>query len=332
MSSATSVLFIGATGYIGGSILAQLLSSHPNLQYSAIVRSPKDTAAVEALGVKVYQGTHQEYPWVDKLSSEHDVVINAADADDLPLAEATILGLEKRASSGSSNRKPILIHTSGTGVVTDEATGAFNPGTSEKIWNDNVVEDIKSIDVKQPHREVDLRIFAASEKGVIDAYIIAPSTIYGRGTGPVRVVSQQVPNLIREAVKRKQAVHVGPGTNLWNNVHIKDLVKLYQLVFELALSGNNQNKSYANFYWGSSGEHQWKTVVEAFAKILLKKRLIDTEEVKSISLSELPPIFTATANNSRTVSERGFQLGWKPTEKSLLDTLEEEVEVTLENL
>jgi len=30
------------------------------------------------------------------------------------------------------------------------------------------------------------RIFAASERGEIDAYIIAPSTIYGKGIGPVR--------------------------------------------------------------------------------------------------------------------------------------------------
>lgn len=62
------------------------------------------------------------------------------------------------------------------------------------------------------------RIFQADERGDISGYIIAPSTVYGVGGGPVRKISSQVPNMIRAAVRRKQTVYVGEGTNRWMNV------------------------------------------------------------------------------------------------------------------
>ncbi|KAG8950896.1 hypothetical protein FRC03_012693, partial [Tulasnella sp. 419] len=314
-STPASVLIIGATGYIGGSIVAQLVSTHPGNKYSAIVRNPNDLPKVEALKVEAVEASSKDYVLIQKISSDFDVVINAADADDSDLANAVIAGLEKRAGISAGGQKPIYIHTSGTGVVTDKPSGAWNPETCEKIWNDNNVDDIKSIDAKQPHREVDIAVFHAGDRAIIDTYVVAPSTIYGRGTGPVRRVSQQIPGLIREAIQRKQAVYIAPGTNVWNHVHIRDLARLYQLVFELALSGKNQNKSYANFFWGSVGQHEWKAIVDSLAKLLHKRGLVESDESKGIPLSEAPEALLYTSNNSRTVSERGFNLGWKPREK-----------------
>jgi len=63
-----------------------------------------------------------------------------------------------------------------------------------------------------------LRIFKADEEGYVSAYIIAPSTIYGIGDGPVRTVSQQIPNLIKKALELKKPAYIGAGTAIWNNV------------------------------------------------------------------------------------------------------------------
>jgi hypothetical protein len=63
-----------------------------------------------------------------------------------------------------------------------------------------------------------VRIFKADEEGYVSAYIIAPSTIYGIGDGPVRTVSQQIPNLIKKALELKKPVYIGAGTAIWNNV------------------------------------------------------------------------------------------------------------------
>jgi hypothetical protein len=110
-----------------------------------------------------------------------------------------------------------------------------------------------------------------------------------------------------------------------------DLVELYVLVLDLALSGKNKNRSYANFFWGSVGEHVWKDVVARIAPVLHEKGLVETKEAISISLDDAPELFY-TANNSRTVAERGINLGWKPSAASLWDTIPSDVELTVSQL
>lgn len=330
-----AVLFIGATGYIGGSVLADFVQRYPEFIYTALIRNPKDTKAIASLNVRVVQGSHSDTELIERVASEHDIVVNGADADDVPLADAIIKGLFTRANSKDGSRKPIYIHTSGTGVVTDAVTGEFK---DIKIYDDLKEEDIRSIGPKQPHRNVDLQIFAAGEQGSIDTYIIAPSTIYGTGRGPVRNISFQVNNVIRIAVERKQVLQIGPGTNVWNSVHIDDLVDLYALVLDKALNSAGDTTSsspYARFFWGSSEKYVWGDILKGLAVRLHKKGLVQTDEVKAgVTVEEEPRLFKiAVGNNSRTVANRGLKtLGWKPSRPSLKDTLDEEIDLTLSQL
>lgn len=68
-------------------------------------------------------GTHSELSKITDLVAQADIVLNAADADDLPLVKAILNGLKSRNASGGL--KPILIHTGGTGVATDHAEGEY---------------------------------------------------------------------------------------------------------------------------------------------------------------------------------------------------------------
>ncbi|KAG8887155.1 hypothetical protein FRB98_000411, partial [Tulasnella sp. 332] len=86
----TTVFMLGATGYIGGSVLDQLVKKHPEFIYTALVRNPKDNKAIEALNVKVAQGSHSDLDLIEKVASESDIVFNCGDADDLPLTEAIL--------------------------------------------------------------------------------------------------------------------------------------------------------------------------------------------------------------------------------------------------
>ncbi|KAG9019811.1 hypothetical protein FRB90_005959 [Tulasnella sp. 427] len=359
-----AVFVLGATGYIGGSVLVGIQQRYPEFNYTALVRSSKNNSAIEAIGVKVIQGSHSDLELIEKVAAQHDIVVNCADADDLPLTIAILKGMMERSKRGSSSQKPLLIHTSGTSLLSeDNPTGSFIPGFAEKIYDDNKPEDIRGLGPKQPHRTIDLhaevlrRIFAAGEAGLVDTYIVTPSTIYGKGQGPCRnrltkslvIVSQQVNGLIRQGVKRKQVVQIGPGTNgataalqshpleanslclVWNNVHIEDLMDLYGLVLELGLSGDGPSDAYERFFFGSVGEHVWGEVAKELGKIMHQKGLVDTAEVKSISLQEEKSLL-ATATNSRSVANRGFALGWRPSRPSLIDTLPLEVEWTVEQL
>ncbi|KAG9005687.1 hypothetical protein FRB93_009613 [Tulasnella sp. JGI-2019a] len=326
------VFFIGATGYIGGSILVAFVRGHPELTYSALVRNPKDIQAIANLNVRAIQGSTSDIPLIEKETSEHDIVVNCANADDLRLAEAVINGLTTRSSNPmkKGSRKPIYIHTSGTGVVKDRPTGAFQNG---KIYDDYKEEDIRTIDPKQPHRNVDLLIFEAGKKGLIDTFIVAPSTIYGTGRGPVRNISQQVNGMIRIAVKNKQVLRVGAGTNVWDNVHINDLMDLYLRVLDLALLNIDiPGSPYERFFWGSAHTHIWGEVARDLAMLMYKRGLVDRDEVRSVNVEDEPDLI-GVATNSRTIANRSLRmLGWMPTGKSLADMLEEEIDLTLSQL
>ncbi|KAG8806973.1 hypothetical protein FRC17_004700 [Serendipita sp. 399] len=311
------------TGYIGGAVAIGYKRAFPDYDFVALVRNEKSIPAVEAEGITVIRGSHSDLDLISEQASKADIVLNAADADDLALTKAILAGL-KRTTIGKT---PILIHTSGTGVVADEPTGNFNVNC--KVYNDNEVEDIRSIPPTAFHRNVDLEIFEADTAGYVSAYIIAPSTVYGTGDGPVNRLSLQVPTLIRGALKHKQAVYVGDGTNEWNNVHIADLVDLYILVTQLAISElapAAKVDSFHKFFWGSVGTHIWGDVARQIGVVLKQKGLAETDEAKSIPYSDE---YLAVAINSRTIADRSRKIGWTPSRPPLDDTIPETVDLVV---
>lgn len=60
-----------------------------------------------------------------KAASQADVVVNAADLNDLALVTALIDGLAQRTLA--TGRRAILLHTSGAFVAFDDAEGTANP-------------------------------------------------------------------------------------------------------------------------------------------------------------------------------------------------------------
>jgi len=315
-----SIFVLGVSGYIGGSILVGYKKAYPDYDYVALVRSESSIPAVEALGIRVVKGSHSDHRLITEESSKADIILNAADADDLELTKAVLAGV-KQTTIG---KIPILIHTSGTGLATKDGSGKWDP--NYKIRNDNNVDDIRSIPPEAPHRNVDLEIFEADSAGYVSAYIIAPSTIYATGTGPGNRISQQVPTLTNEILSHKQTVFVGEGTNQWNNVHIDDLVDLYIIVTNLAIAELGpaaKVDSYNKFFWGSVGKHSWGDVARKIGKILHSQGIIDKVEPKSIPFR---PELGAIASNSITIPDRGLKNGWEPKGVPLEDTLEETVQ------
>jgi len=206
---------------------------------------------------------------------------------------------------------------------------------SKKVWNDNKVEDIRSIDIGQPHRTIDVEIFNAHDRRDVDAYIICPSCIYGIGDGPVRRISIQIPNIIRAALRRKEVPYVGKGTNTWNNVHIKDLQALYLLVIKHALetrAKKTEGESYANFYFGSAATHEWGAVSKTLAQLLYERKLVTKPEAISVPVGEERALDFNTGNNSVSTADRGRALGWKPSQVPLHESLKEDIDVMLKDL
>lgn len=66
-----------ATGYIGGSVLNELLKS-PNfskVEVTAVVRSPEKAEKLKELGINVVIGSYSDQKLMEKLAEETDLVL-----------------------------------------------------------------------------------------------------------------------------------------------------------------------------------------------------------------------------------------------------------------
>lgn len=177
----------------------------------------------------------------------------------------------------------------------------------------------------------------AFKRGHFLGYIVLPSTIYGRGDGPIHTTSQQVPNAIYWALTKGRAEFIEPGRNVWANVHIYTLSELYVSLAKLLLSPSNPpppHNPWTHYIFAAGPEfHSWKELVIKAGSIL--KDLGELQEGGAVGITREaykgPEQGYATKNgalqgsNSRAVAERAKELvGWVET-KSIYDDLEEDV-------
>ncbi|KAL1940288.1 hypothetical protein VTO73DRAFT_9240 [Trametes versicolor] len=342
-SSKTTIFITGATGYIGGSVLERLLK-HPKaatFEITTIVRSAEKAKILkEKFGVDAAVGSHADTNKLTALSEKADVVFSCADSDDLSAMNAIFRGLKARFEK--TGVKSILIHTSGTGLITDEAKGLY---ATEKIWHDSRPEEIESLPDTTFHRNVDLPIVNADKEGWLLGYIVLPSTIYGLASGQLVDAgvmnrrSAQIPLLIKLAIARGQGGMVGQGKSIWNSVHIDDMADFYLILFNAALEKReNIPHGREGFYYSENGEHTWYDLCKTIAKELHAKGASKTDEPTTFTDEELIKAIgnlaganLALGSNARARGEQARALGWKPkyTTEDLFASIKPEVEVAL---
>ncbi|TFK90669.1 NAD-P-binding protein [Polyporus arcularius HHB13444] len=340
MSTKTPIFLTGATGYIGGSVLSRLLE-HPSadtFDITVLVRDGKKAQILESqFGVKAVVGTHQEHDKIEGLVENAHIVFHLPDPDDVPLIQAILRGMRTRHTKLGD--LPILIHTSGTGTLADDARGVYPTDT---VYDDLDVEQIKSIRPDAPHRPVDLLIAEADTQGYVRAYIVLPSLIYGFAThrlvkaGVSNSISIQIPFLIRASLARKQAGMIGQGKALWPDVHIDDIADLYLTVFDTAVRDPDAAEhGWNGFYLGENGEHSWYQVSKAIGHVLVGLGISNDPEPTSFTSEELvkyfgseEDAFSTWGSNSRARGNRGRSIGWKPrhTAEDMLKSITPEVE------
>jgi nucleoside-diphosphate-sugar epimerase len=168
-----------------------------------------------------------------------------------------------KAHKEETGETPILLHTSGTGVLVVDARGKA-PKSSDPIYDDSDVNQLRNIPDDAPHREGDLAILKADKEGYLKAYFIFPSTIYGeaptgdlgKGEWKGKLANRrsiQMPAAIRLAFKRGNPGVYGKGENVWPHVHIEDLMHLYNAVFELAKDGKGDHGE-NGYYFAENGQ------------------------------------------------------------------------------
>jgi len=258
----------------------------------------------------------------------------------------------------STGKVPLLIHTSGTGVLIDNAAGMY---ATDVVYSDLDLKQIESLQETQIHRNVDLAIVDADKQGYVKTYIILPSTIYGQASGRLvdlgvqNKFSIQIPLLIKTSLDRGQGGMVGEGKNLWPNVHIDDrqqlshlrdvyffltgpnlltVAELYIVVFKSAVTHPDSGHGREGYYFAENGEHSLYEVGKRIAETLVKLGKGKSAEPTTYSDDEVAKYFKGPwmGTNSRCRADHSRAIGWKPvkTKEDMLASIKPEVEALLE--
>ena len=291
------VFITGASGYIGGSVAAALIARGDTV--SGLARSEQSAAALRDRGITPVLGTLDDADVLGKAARDADVTINAANAGRREAAEAMVKAL---AGTGKG-----FVHTSGSSIVGTRARGEFVAAVFD--------EDTPYTPTPQRAARVAIdRMVRDAARDAVRAVVIAPSLIYGRGSG-ANPNSIQVPWLIALAKKAGVAKHIGSGENRWANVHIDDLVRLYLLAADKAPAGS--------FYFADNGENTLREVCEAFSRTLWQGGGTQsmTVEEAAAEWGEGPANDTMGSNSRVRAKRARAELGWKPAERSLIEEI-----------
>lgn len=292
------VFITGATGYIGGSIAARLVSDGHRV--SGLVRTPERAAALEARGIAPVVGDLADTALVARAAAEADAVINTANSDNRPVVDAMLAALKGTGKT--------FIQSSGTSIVADLADGEREGPVYEETT------PVHPLPMRAGRVALNDAVLAAAAHG-IRSLVVCPSLIYGDGTGLHRD-SIQIPWLIALARQHGIGCHLGAGRNIWSNVHIDDLVDLYVAALDRAPPGA--------FYYAENGENAMREAAAAVSRMLGfggATRAMTVEEAVAV-WGEGPARYTMGSNSRVKAVRARAELGWKPHRPSLIDEIE----------
>lgn len=326
------VIFItGGTGYIGGSFLHLLVTRGYLRDFAirALVRRSEDANVMRELGVEPVSGSIDDSELLRREATGASVVFDTANCDHQASARAFVRGLSERARA--TGERPILIHTSGAGVLSDTSNGlgvSLAEDPTAEIWDDADAAAHAAIPPHAPHRSVDLEVFAAAKEGLLKTYLVVPPTVFGKGLGPFAAdrMSIQLPRLVHASLAAGRALHVGTGEAQWTNVHVADLADLYLRILDAALK-DAAPEGLAGLYYPATEYFRWLDVSRRVGEVLHAKGLIDSPE----PMTGLRPGWF-WGSNVRMKCSNGAKLGWRPAHggaREMLDQIEWDADLIL---
>ncbi|KAI4652736.1 uncharacterized protein J4E78_007563 [Alternaria triticimaculans] len=329
------ILLAGVTGYIGGSVLHQLLrSKHAAIKdadITCLVRGQERVAQLHAaFGDKVkvigFEGLDDTDRLVE-IASQYDVIFNMTLGYHLASAAAFIEGLSLRQKS--TGKDAWMVHTSGVSNLADQPLSGVHVESKPDLEFDDSGDNIYAYE--KSRNTVKKYIQRTTELGMIDAglesgvktVVLMSPLIYGVGTGLWNKRSLQVPRLARAAISEGEAIVIGDGKGVWDNVHIEDLAELYELVLVEILSkgGASLPKGKQGVVFSAHGRHTWIEVSQAVANAAFDAGVVKSNTVKSVCLADGAKLLTGGveqvaelgfASTCRTRSEIAKRLGWCP--------------------
>jgi len=342
MSSKLNIFITGATGYVGGCVLTQLLK-HPdrsNFHIVVLVRSAEKAGKLKSIGVDAtILGSYadENLGFLTEAASQADVVFEIADSDNYPAAKAILDGLKIRYEA--SGKAPTLIHTSGTAFIMDNALGMHSEHTA---YSDLDTEKLNAIPETVLHRNVDIPIIEADKAGFVKTYLIVPGTVFGYPSGPLVDLgiqnkhSLQMPAVIKPSIARKQGGYFGKGVNQWPLVDVQETAELFIVLFDTIRSKpGSAGHGSEGYYFAANGQYSALEVARAISEALVDLGAGQSREPAVFTPEEVDKFFGRIspfhATNCYARADRSRALGWKPTrgKEEFLANVKQEVEAFL---
>ncbi|KAK1833412.1 hypothetical protein QBC39DRAFT_46645 [Podospora conica] len=269
------VLFIGAAGNIGASVLAAVLTTHPDLPIDALVRSETDVQHLkDAHGTSVTTtvGSLADPDLLETKAASATIVIYCApDAFQTPAITALLTALAK---SSSPTTPKFYIHTSGAARIWDPPNGS-TPGS--RIWDDTI--DLASMPSSPttPHAATDALVASVPNPNVHTA-IVSPSFVVGRSPSKTHAPPTIFPYLLGATQRAGGPFVIDQGKNITGFIDNGELARIYVALVGDTLGVLAGERAVRPEVWGPEGyffasglEVEWREFVEEYLVPALRR-------------------------------------------------------------
>ncbi|KAJ6573439.1 hypothetical protein DFH09DRAFT_1277072 [Mycena vulgaris] len=352
---AYNILITGASGYLGGTLLARLATvkekfpAYGNLY--ALVRTEAQAESVKHYGAKPLTFDTRNGAEVRDNVVKLDIavvyfLIGASNA------EAQVNFIKALGEVGKrSGRAVHLLHTTGAKVFSSHA-GA--PTDRPLLDNDPELYNIQKSQ-RSPHTWMQEAVKAnnivveEAEKYGVRSYIFAPCIVYGEGEGFGNKISIQTVAIVKAAKALQRVYKVDQGEPSWPVCHILDNTTLYLQLLRRILAGDDVPHGKNGYYLASSGSIVWDELYTAMAAALAKRNVVgdaavvpalgdeDSQILERMGAALGCPkelVLVQLGGRCTFTAVHGKEIGWEPEfpPEHILEAADAEVELILKNM
>jgi len=338
------VLVVGATGYVGGTVIAQLLkSTAPSLQhqiFDVVVRKDEHVLKLQqeyGNRVRVFKWPGlQDTAFIEELAQDYDVIVNAGTGFHAPGAIAFVHGQSRRIHAGKPT--PWMINLSGcTNLATRPLT---QPPVPLREWNDledgaAIFDYMKELNAREPYpqRTAEVGVLTAGAATGVQVVSVNAPVIFGNGAGLFNRQGTIIPRVMNYALQHGYGFKLNETAN-FDRVHVADLAQIFVILVRTILKRPDRGVGFipANekgVLFSESGHVLIKDINQRCLDALFEDGLLPKlggPKEKEIRLVPLEEIADKLALRINTIAERSWAghkrtrsmvarkvLGWEPT-------------------
>lgn len=288
------VFVTGATGFVGSSVVLDLLQAGHNVV--GLARSDAAAKSLEASGAKVLRGDLSDAECLRRGAAESDGVIHTGFIHDFSnikhSCEIEDRAIEAFGSALVGSNRPIVI-TSGTALV--------SPG---RVATEDMASPKPLPAWPRASEEGAARLAA---KGVKASVVRLSPSVHGDGDHGF------VPILIGIAREKGSSAYIGEGQNRWTAVHRLDAGPLYRLTLEKGTTG-------ARYHGVAEDGIPFRRIAEAIGKKLNLPVVSKPATEADAHFGWFARFAAIDCPASNQITRKS--LGWNPTHHGLIEDLE----------